>query len=100
MYSHKEYMRKYYQEHKEEMKEYKKKWLEKNPDYPKEYWQKNKDKLYEGQRKYQKENKKRFTELCNASRKRRVERLKAEGCINAWSVVSAGAEPKYKKIGE
>lgn len=97
MYNHKEYMKKYYQEHKEEMLENKKKWLEKNPDYTKEYWKKNKDKLYEQQRKYQKKNKKRFVELCNASRKRRVERLKEEGCTNPWAVVSAGKEPKYRE---
>lgn len=97
MYNHREYMKKYYQDHKEQMLEYTKNWYnsEKGKQWKKEYWQKNKEKLYEQQRKYQKKNSKRFSQLCQESRRRRVERLRAEGCINAWAVVN-GAEPKYK----
>ena len=90
-------MRKYYQEHKEQMIEYTKNWYntERGKQWKKEYWQKNKEKLYEQQRKYQKKNSKRFSQLCQDSRRRRVERLRTEGCTNAWAVVN-GAEPKYK----
>lgn len=42
-------------------------------------------------------NKKRASELAQKYRKERVERLRAEGCTNPWSVVVAGKEPKYKK---
>ena len=91
-----EYMRKYYYEHKEQFKNYNKIFLEKNPDYKKEYYQKNKERIYELQTKYRKKNSKKISEQCHQSRKRRVERLKAEGCINAWSVVVHQKEPKYK----
>lgn len=91
----KEYNKKYYQEHKEKFKEYKRKFLERNPDYVKKYYKDNKEEIYKSQRKYQIKNNKKFIELCCESRRRRVEKLRANGCINAWAVVN-GAEPKYK----
>lgn len=91
----KEYNKKYYKEHKEELNAYKKEWYKDNPEWAKEYYKRNKDKIYEYQRKWQKKNKEKFSKLCGDSRKRRVERLREEGCINPWNVINKGAEPKY-----
>ena len=64
-------------------------------EYRKEYYQKNKEKEYEKQREWQTKNSKQFSRLVQDSRRRRVEKLRAEGCTNAWNVVLKGAEPKY-----
>ena len=97
----KEYMRKYYQEHKEELNKKRKEWKNKNPEWSKEYYQKNKDKFNEYTKNWinkSEENKKRFINSCNESRRKRVERLREQGCKNAWSVVNCKATPKYKEI--
>lgn len=67
----KQYHKKYYQEHKEEIHAKQKEWRDKN----KEKWIKS---------------------LCD-SRKRRIERLKADGVTNPWGVVMRGSKPKYRK---
>ena len=92
-----EYNKKYYAEHKEEMKENRRIWLENNPDWKSKYYEKNKENILEKNKKWQQENKKRFIELCQKSRRKRVEKLREEGCKNAWAVVANGATPKYKK---
>lgn len=97
MFDRKEYMKKYYQEHKEELMEANKKWHKNHPEWRRKHYQEHKEKLYEQHRKWQKNNSKRFSELCNKSRSKRVEKLKASGCINTWKVVNNGAEPIYKK---
>lgn len=92
-----EYNKEYYKKHKKEMLENREKWLENNPNWKKEYYEKNKEKILKNNKEWQKNNKKQFIKLCQASRQRRVDRLKAEGCSNPWAVVSNGATPKYKK---
>lgn len=96
------YNKKYYETHKEQCKSYSKKWRENNLEYCKEYahkyWEENKEKLYRQQREYQKANKKRFSELCQNSRRRRVEKLRTNGVKNAWAVVIKGDEPKYESV--
>lgn len=106
----KEYHKKYREEHKDKIKDYYKRYYQKNkakidgkikqwnidnPEFKKNYYQKNKEMLDAKNKEWRKNNSKRFTELCNNSRRRRVERLKAEGCTNPWAVVSKGEKPKY-----
>lgn len=97
----KEYSKKYYQEHKEYFREHNKKWRDENPEKQKEmrqeYYQANKEKCNDFQKKWRNKNKSRWVELCGKSRTRRVERLRADGCTNAWCVVNNGAKPKYKE---
>lgn len=97
----KEYNHKYYIEHKERYKEYHKKYYNKrkneNPNYFKEYYEKNKEKIYEYNSKWRKNNSKQFAQLVHNARKRRVERLREQGCTNAWMVVTRGDKPKFKR---
>lgn len=96
MFDKKEYSRRYYKKNKDKIKEQQKKWYEKHPNYKKELYQKNKDKIYQQQTEYRKKHKQRFTELCIASRRRRAERLRAEGITNPYAVIN-GYQPKYKR---
>lgn len=91
----KEYQKKYYAKNKEKLDERSKQWHRDNPDYKKEYYQKNKELVDARNKEWQKKNKKRYIELCNESRKRRVERMRAEGIKNAWDVINKGVKPKY-----
>lgn len=114
-----QYMKEYREKNKEKllayMREYSKKYYQKNKEktreYNKEYREKNKESIKERNRKYHEEHpdanrksyenfiaKNNWVEYCSNARKRRVEKLKAEGCTNAWSVVVRGTEPKYKKV--
>lgn len=77
------------------MNKYIEKFRETHPNYAKEYYEKNKDKIYEQQTKYRKANSKKVSKLAQDSRKRRVEKLKEQGCTNPWYVVLKGAEPKF-----
>ena len=88
----KEYIKEYYKKNKDKINKRTVDWRRKHP----EYYEKNKDKILGYNKKWQTKNKKRFIELCCESRRRRVERLRAEGCTNAWAVIN-GAKPKYKK---
>lgn len=101
MSSYEKYGKKYYEKNKEKWKEYRKQHYEENKEQirakAREYWQENKEELYKKQREYQKKNNKRFSELCQNSRRRRVERLRSEGVTNAWAVVTRGETPKYKQ---
>lgn len=96
------YSKEYYENHREQYKEYNRKWREKNKEYCKkhahEYYEENKEEVYRKQREYQKANKKRFSELCQNSRKRKVEKLREQGIKNAWGVVARGEEPRYEHI--
>lgn len=96
------YSKEYYQKHKEQYKENNKKWIEKNREKFKEsqkkWYQENKEEIYRKQREYQKANKKRFSELCQNSRRRKVQRLREQGVKNAWAVVVKGEDPKYGNI--
>lgn len=56
-----------------------------------------KDQVYKMNRDWAKRNNKRFSRLCQESRKRRVERLRQQGVTNAWCVVTRGDLPKYKE---
>lgn len=96
------YSKEYYQSHKEQYREYNKKWIEKNKKKFKESQQKwyreHKEEIYKKQREYQKANKKRFSELCQNSRRRKVQKLREQGVTNAWAVAVKGEEPKYGNI--
>lgn len=96
-----EYQKKYYSEHKEQFKEYNKKWYEKNKDKMKEwkrkYYLNNKDKYDKLHKEWIEKNKDRNIELIKRSRNKRAKKLRSEGCINPWSVISKGAIPKYKE---
>jgi nitrogen fixation/metabolism regulation signal transduction histidine kinase len=70
---------------------------EKQKKYLQEYYQLNKERLDAKYNKWKKENKAKFIKSCCDSRKRRVERLREQGCTNAWSVVGRGVKPKFKK---
>ena len=97
MYNHREYMKKYYQEHKEEFAKRSKEYYEKNPDYKKKYYEQHKQQISENNRKWREKNRDKFSKLCAESRRRRVEKLKEEGCKNPWNVVVNGAEKKFKE---
>lgn len=102
------YMKEWRKRNKDRIKEYVRKYNENNPEkkkeYARKYYEKNKDKWKERQENG--ESMKRFKEkhdwvkYCSEARKRRVEKLRNEGCINAWSVVSGSAKPKYKEGSE
>lgn len=97
-----------------------------NSDYHKEYYQKNKEKIKERAKQWKKDNKEKHSEHCKKyrethkeavkknmedfkakhnwseytvnSRKRRFERLKAEGVKNAWDVILKKAEPIFEEV--
>lgn len=91
-----EYMRKWTAKNKEHLKEYRRKQKEEHPEKYKEYYQNHKEQIYAYNTKWRKNHKKQFTKLVSDARRRRVERLREQGCINAWSVVTKGDEPKFK----
>ena len=95
------YNKKYYEEHKEKFKEstanYRKQNSEKIKEYNKDYFQKNKEKMYKKQKEWRNKNKDKWIKCICDSRRKRIERLKEEGVINPWSVVTKGAKPRYKK---
>ena len=98
----KEYMRRYYQGHKDELREKKKQKrhenLEEYRERARKYYKEHKDVVYGYQKKWISKNRKKFADLCHESRRRKVERLRAEGVTNAWCVVVTGDTPKYKEI--
>ena len=63
------------------------------------YYLNHKEKIKENNNKWRANNKKKVVELVAKSRRKRIDRLRAEGVVNAWSVVNYGKEPKYK-VGE
>lgn len=77
------------------MDKYMEKFKKEHPNYAKEYYEKNKEHIYEQQKEYRKANSKKVSKLAGDSRKRRVERLKEQGCINPWYVVTKGGKPKF-----
>ena len=95
-----EYMRKWCAEHKEYLSEYRKRRRLEHPEKFKEYYETHKDKIYESNTKWRKSHSKQFTKLVSEARKRKVEKLRSQGCTNAWCVVNRGDEPKFKKVGE
>lgn len=96
----KEHRKKYYETHKEQFKEYQKRWNEKNKEKVKEmhhnYYLNHKEEMLKQNKEWCRKNSAKKVEFVKQSRRRRVERLKAEGCTNPWSVIN-GAEPKYRK---
>lgn len=103
-----EYMREWRKNNKEKVNKYMRDYLSRHPDkkeekkeYQRKYYEEHKD-LWKGR--VNKEAFNRFkkthdwTKYCAEARRRRVERLRKEGCTNAWSVVTKkGVEPKYKE---
>jgi hypothetical protein len=80
-------------------------------EYQKKYRETHREKLNARQRKYYANNKDKYkksilkrcerdgttpTEIVLNNKKRRVDRLVAEGVINPWSVINRGAAPKYE----
>lgn len=94
------YNKKYYEENKEKYKMSRQKYYKENKDkikkYNKQYLLENWDKIYAKQREWQANNKEKFTNACQQSRRRRVERLRSEGVLNPWAVVLYGKEPRYE----
>ena len=81
-----ERQRKYYEEHPERKKELN----ESRKNYAREHKEEAKRNIETFKQKHN------WVQYCAERRKARVERLKAEGVINAWEVCTKGAEPKYK----
>ena len=74
----KEYLKKYYQEHKEHYKEYREAIKEQKKEYDKEYREANKEKLIERNKKYYEANKEKNSERCKKYREANKEQLKAK----------------------
>lgn len=67
--------------------------------YLRKYYQKNKDKFKEYNSKHyqtSKEQRKKYIAKQNEWRHKKVEKMREQGIINPWSVMS-GAEPKYSE---
>lgn len=56
-----------------------------------------KEKNCQYQQKWYRENKDKKKEYQNEYRRRKVEELRKQGCINAWSVVNEKKQPKFKE---
>ena len=84
---------------KEYMREYRKKNREKMNEYARKYYEEHKEEIGEKNKKHHAKfiENHNWSEYCSNVRKKRVERLREEGCINAWSVVTKGDKPKYKE---
>lgn len=65
--------------------------------YQRKYFQENKEKIYEKQREWRKNNKEKWIKSLSDSRKKRVEKLKEDGVMNPWAVVTKGSKPRYRK---
>lgn len=87
--------KRYYEKNKEKLNEKAMQWYREHQEWQKEYYEKNKEKIYESNKKWREKNKDKFAKLCNDSRKRRVEKMKADGIINPWGVINKGEEPRY-----
>lgn len=101
-FNRKEYNAKYYQEHKEQFREYRKKYYQEHKkeiiEKQKQWYQEHKKENQEYTKRWinkSEENKKRYLQSLYKSRRNRVERLREQGCKNAWEIVLRGAEPKY-----
>ena len=62
-----------------------------------EYYLKHKEYLHQKNLEWIKNNKERFINSVNKSRRKRVEKLREQGVKNAWAVVNYHQEPKYKE---
>tara|TARA_R100000541_G_scaffold13970_1_gene23338 strand:- start:498 stop:1157 length:660 start_codon:yes stop_codon:yes gene_type:complete len=74
----KEYLKNYYEEHKEHYKEYRKANKEQRKKYYKEYRKANKEKLNERDKKYYEANKEKNSERCKKYREANKEQIKAK----------------------
>lgn len=109
----KEYNKKYREQHKAKYREYNKKYYAAHKDElnlkHKEWCKNNKEKVSAGAKRYRQlhpevgkraidkfRSKVNWVEYCGQKRKERVERLRAQGVINPWKVVTKKEEPKYK----
>lgn len=111
----KEYRKMYNETHKEQKTEYNKRYYEKHKklisDRHKKYYQENQQEIREKAKQWYyshkkenqlytkrwiEKNKEKFIKAISESKKRRVARLREQGCTNAWCVINNGAEPKYK----
>lgn len=109
----KEYNKQYREQHKAKCRECNKKYYEAHKDellLKHKIWRaNNKEKVSAGAKRYRQlhpevgkraidkfRSKVNWVEYCGQKRKERVERLRAQGVINPWKVVTKKEEPKYK----
>lgn len=99
----KEYKRKYYQKNKEKIKEknekYRNEHLEKYNEWTKKWIKNNPEKAKESCKKAHEKFKEKvdWNEYCKQAKKRRIERLKAKGCLNISDVISGRSKPIYEE---
>lgn len=109
----KEYRKQYREQHRAKFQEYNKKYYDAHKDellLKHKIWRaNNKEKVRAIVKKYHQSHpevgkaainkfraKVNWSEYCGQKRKERVERLKAQGVINPWKVITKKEEPKYK----
>lgn len=80
-----EKIKKYREEHIEEIRRKAREYNKANPDKTKKAYENFKEKH-------------NWSKYCLERKRARVERLRAKGCTNAWSVCTRGAAPKYKEV--
>lgn len=95
-----EYNRKYYENHKKQAYEYTKRWREKNKDklkeYNKKYYETHKEQHMAYTKEYKARNPKKWSKKVMEYKRKRADRLRAEGCLNPWSVITTGAYAIYE----
>lgn len=92
----KEYMKQYSIEHREQVNKNRKKWYN---NHKEQQYELNR-KIYQRQKEnggtWQQRHKDDVNEYNRNYRKRKVEELRSQGIINAWSVFLYNKEPKYE----
>lgn len=100
MKDRKEYMRKYYHEHKQRPKQYYLENIDKIKQYKKEYYEKNKEKLKEYSRKYAQKNKEKKIEYSRKYYQEHKELCRIKRRIYYLEIEKTKKEAKPKKISE
>ena len=99
-----EYQRKYYQEHKEELnrkrREYRLRNKDKLREKRKEYYVKNKEMILESTKRYIQKNRKKVTKLVNKRRKEVALELKEKGQIYTYLNKSARENKMVEKLSK
>lgn len=97
----KSYWKEYYQKNKEKLREKYRKYYYEHPEkiaeYQKRYREKNRDKLNKYILDWKEKNRGRYMKDIKIARRKKVDKLREQGVINAWNVVNYGKEPKYKE---
>ena len=102
-FNKRKYNAEYYKKHKEQYKEYRKTFYRRHKDRilekARKYYQEHKQQNLEYTKRWinkSEENKKKYLQSIYKSRQKRVDKLREQGCKNAWQVVLKGHQPKYK----